>query len=117
MTEIKQLTLDNIAQGAAPALFAEEWQRVLDNIRDLNYDAVTTRSVTLKISVIPNKDRDTGAVMIDVTSKLAPRNGIATSIGIGKDGHGRVVCAEHQQNFDFSTQSNIADLAAEGGGE
>ena len=94
--EINPLTLDNIGEGVAGELFQRELEKVLDNILDINTDPKKTRSITLKITIKPNEDRNLGNIFIDASSTLASNNGYASQVFMGRD-NGQPVCIEHRR--------------------
>lgn len=69
---LERLSLDNINKGAVPELFDEAWKEVLEDIRSLQKPAEAARSVTIKVKIVPDKDRGTGGVQVSVETKLAP---------------------------------------------
>jgi hypothetical protein len=78
MPELKRLTLENAAAGAAPELFARALEEVLANIKDPDTPAEAKRTITLKFEFVPHEDRQGGrneaSVSVACTSKLAAPN-------------------------------------------
>lgn len=74
MSEIdyNQISLDNIAHGAAKEAFEYELQKVMANIADPNTDAKAKRKITLEFTYSPTEDRAAATVAIQCKSKLAP---------------------------------------------
>jgi len=102
----EQVTLASLADGAAMELFQEEFQKVLENIGDVNTDPRATREVCLKVKIKPNEAREVGGVTIDAASKLAPVKKTETVFYFGKR-NGRVVAVENnpkQLTFDDITR-------------
>ena len=88
-TESDPITLANLADGAASEMFGDELQKVLNNIVDPNTPPDKVRSVNLKVSIKPDKERQFAAIEITCDSKLAPYQGATTTAIIGKAGrHG-----------------------------
>jgi len=83
----KAATLETIGGGAALDLFQEEFRRVLGNINDLSVPAETERSITLKFTIKPTKDRGTAAILISATSKMAAIEPHGSHIFIGHEGN------------------------------
>jgi hypothetical protein len=75
--------LTTIGQGAAIALFAAEWRKILDNIADPNTESEARRKITLEITLAPRKDRKSSQLTIDCKAKLAPHRGEAAQIFFG----------------------------------
>lgn len=58
-----KLSLINLNNGAAVEVFDRDLATVMENIKDINTDAETERSITLTVKFKPNPDR-TGAVAV-----------------------------------------------------
>lgn len=71
MPELKELTLESIAAGAASELFDHALAEVLANIRDPNTDAEAKRTIKLEFVFNPHRSRNEAAVSVEVSSKLA----------------------------------------------
>ena len=63
-----KLSLINLNNGACVEIFDRDLQAIMDNIKDINTDAESARSITLTVTFKPNPDR-TGAVAV-VDSKV-----------------------------------------------
>lgn len=100
------VTLDTLAGGALPELFAAELARILANIADPNTDASAKRTVTITVSLKPNRGRDVLDVALSCSSKLAGIMTVETQLFMGKH-QGRLIAVEsdpRQSNlFDQST--------------
>lgn len=77
-------SLADLMGGNAIAAFDDELQAVADNIMDPNTKAAVPRSVTLKLTILPNEGRDIGTVKVEVSSKLAPPQAQATTFFMGR---------------------------------
>ena len=98
----QHVTRLTLADGAAAELFQEEFQRVLENIGDVNTDPKAVREVHLRVRIKPNEMREVGSVTIDASSKLTPVKKAETVFYFGKR-NGRVVAVENnpkQLTFD-----------------
>lgn len=75
MPDLKLVTLDTIAAGAAPELFERALAEILENIKDPNTPAETKRSISLTFEFSPREDRNggrnEGEVVVKCQSKLA----------------------------------------------
>jgi hypothetical protein len=102
-TEVaNELTLANLGSGAAVEKFNESLQLVIANILDPNTEARTKRKIVLEVTMVPDRDRDIGSVMVSCQAKLAPSVSFRTQAYIGKDGD-RYVAFENdpkQVTFD-----------------
>ncbi len=65
-----KLELENINDGAIPELFDHAWQKVIDDIADVNKPAKSKRTITIKIEVAPSEERGHGAIFTSVGIKL-----------------------------------------------
>jgi hypothetical protein len=84
--ESRMVTLDTINSGAVIDLFTEEFDKLLANIADENTDSDKTRSITIKLSVKPKKDRSKADTKVEVTSRLAPLKPHESMIVLSSDG-------------------------------
>jgi hypothetical protein len=84
----KQVTLDNICNGAVKELFDREMQNVSKNIADPNIQATAKRSITITVKIVPNQSRETGHVEVDVGSKLPGVRPASAPIYFGKSVNG-----------------------------
>ena len=89
---MQTVTLDTLAGGALPELFAVEFARLLANIADPNTDT-TTRAITIQIAFKPNRDRDAADVSVTCASKLAGTMHVETKVFVGKQ-HGKWIAVE-----------------------
>ncbi|MGT2969093.1 hypothetical protein [Streptococcus azizii] len=80
-----ELDLTNIADGGLQEKLDKELEKVLDNILDLNTEAKVKRKLTITLTMSANEERTVVDIVMDVTSKLAPQNGVATTILVGRD--------------------------------
>lgn len=77
------IALENLSEGLAVEKFNIELQRVLNNMADINVPAKARRSVTLKVTFVPDETRIVADVLIDCDSKLAANRGAKTQIAMG----------------------------------
>lgn len=66
------IDLDRLLDGTLLKRFGVEWEKVLDNCYDMRAAATKPRTITLKISVIPNIGRDACDIKADITTRLQP---------------------------------------------
>lgn len=79
------LDLTHIADGGLQEKLDKELEKVFDNILDLNTEAKAKRKVTITLTMSSNEERTVVDTVMDVKSKLAPQNGVATTILVGRD--------------------------------
>lgn len=93
----EKVSLATLNGGAAVERFNDELTRVLENILDPNTNAKSARTVTLKVTVRPNEDRNFGAVDISTSSHMAPPKPVGTTIFFGKTINGEILSSENNQ--------------------
>jgi len=106
-TEI--VSLETLRGGAVSERFDIALQNVLDNILDPNTEPEKTRSITLKFSIKPNKDRDFCAVSISSDVKLAPISSLGTEFFIGKQNGKLVACERSLRQTDMLAETPLPD--------
>lgn len=112
--DYRTVTLESLGNGAAAELFAIELQKVIENINDFNTKAEAVRSITIKVLIKPNEQRDSAMVGIQVESKLESIKPFGTVFFFGvKDGQMQVVeSTATEQALPFG--DNIVKAAAGG---
>lgn len=121
MNDEHYVKLESLAEGAALELVNKAFQKVWDNVADVNTVAKAKRTVTLVISVVPDIERKKAEVDIDVKASLAPPRGADTTIWFGKK-DGTVVAAEANPNQqmlfgDKEKKLNVVPMNREEAGE
>ena len=79
------LDLTRIADGGLQEKLDKELEKVFDNILDLNTEAKSKRKVTITLTMSANEERTVVDTIMEVKSKFAPQNGVATTILVGRD--------------------------------
>ncbi|HEP2841406.1 MULTISPECIES: hypothetical protein [Streptococcus dysgalactiae group] len=79
------LDLSHIAEGGLQEKLDNELEKVFDNILDLNTEAKAKRKITVTLTMSSNEERTVVDTIMEVKSKLAPQNGVATTILVGRD--------------------------------
>lgn len=109
--DLPNLTLANIANGAAVELFESELSRVVENILDPNTDAETKRSITLKVTILPDIGRKECSIKVEASSKIAANQPCGGVIFVGKsNGVPCAVTMNQQQEalgFDADTPKAV----------
>jgi len=108
------VTLSTLAKGAVPELCQEEFRRVLENIGDVNTDAEKKREIVIRVTVLPNADREAGHVDVAVSSRLASVKKASSVIYMGRH-HNEAVALENdpKQRGLFEERAPITSI--EGG--
>lgn len=103
---MRTLDLTTLQHGAVIDMFNEEFQKVLCNIADDNVKADATREITIKVSIKPDKTRQTAATKIDVTSRLAPVKSADGMMFIGRDGANLVAYEDNCEQLELTDSSS-----------
>jgi len=111
-------SLDGLMGGAAKVRFKDAMDAVLRNCVDPNTDLKTKRTITITLSVSPDKERKTIGMHFDVRHKLASPEAITKTCMLERDDKGRIMAFE--SNDQLAGQVDIEDVAqpaihAEGG--
>ncbi|MGM0124708.1 hypothetical protein IGI37_002102 [Enterococcus sp. AZ194] len=85
MSKEIDLQLSELAEGAIQEKLDGELQKVFSNIHDPNTPAGVKRTVTIKLDFKPDDNRQVIAVSSDFTTKLAPVEGVSTTVLTGRD--------------------------------
>jgi hypothetical protein len=115
MSNLTEVTLETLQGGAALELFQREWDRAIANLVDPNTLAKAKRTVTLKVTILPEEDRESGDIVLEVGSKLAGTRPVKSRIWVGEK-DGRPVGAEfnpNQPDFFESQDPQIRPLPKE----
>lgn len=72
MSEIEPITLSNLSRGAVDELFSREFDKVLENIADINTSPTAVRTINIKISIKPKESRENGDISIKTSATLSP---------------------------------------------
>ena len=104
MTQVNvanSVEIDELLDGAVKESIAVEFERVAQNMADPNTVAVQDRTITLKIKMKPNINREIVDTTITVVSSCNAHNPpmkttLLMSAAPGRDGVLHVALAEHQ---------------------
>ena len=95
--EVDELSLLTLMGGLAVERFDDELTKVLENIIDPNTKPDATRSITLKVTMKPNKNRGLSDMILEVGSKIANPDKASTTVFIAMTKTGPVA-TEHNPN-------------------
>lgn len=104
---MNMINLSEFAGGAVDERFNIELQEVLENMQNLNTDPLKARTITLKITLKGNSDRNLASAVVDAKSSLVPANGISSTLILDQDKKGNPVAAELKSGIPG--QSFISD--------
>lgn len=108
------ITLISLAGGAAVERFDIELEKVLKNIADVNTEAKVKREISLKVTFVPDEEREIGVVQVAVTSRLPGLKSVTTRVFFGRMG-GKPVAVESnpkQIGLFGPPQSNVVPMGA-----
>lgn len=82
--EFYELNVGNILGGKFPELFNKAIQQLIDNMRDVNTPADSVRKIKFEFTFKPTDDRQTAAVLLATTLKLASMEPCAGTVYVSK---------------------------------
>lgn len=105
MNKLKELTLENIAGGAALEIFQRELNVVAKNIADVNTDPKKTRTVTLTVSFKPDDNREEVKLSVSAKSTIASVKPAGRTVYLGKlNGKPTLIGSNPQQTSFFDPE-------------
>lgn len=117
-TKEEAITLGNIGGGAAVELFDLELRKVLKDVLDPNTDAKTIRSISLRVTLKPDEDREMGVIGVSVASKLAGSKEFLTKAFFGiENGRPEARELETGQGNLFNQDGNVVPITTNTGGQ
>ena len=111
-----------MVNGAIRERVDVEVNKAVDNIIDPNTEPTAKRTITLKIELKPDKERNAISVSASATAKLAPVTAVGTTLVLTGDENGEMMLAEltpqipGQMNMDGQEQKAPAILKIAYGG-
>jgi hypothetical protein len=116
--EVKPVTLDLLGGGIAAEKFSAELSRVLDNIADVNTAEDAVREIKMVFKFKPTKSRAEATVLVEASSKLAPHEGTATHIYLGRKSGRNIAVANDERQVDLAfADPKTAPMEAINGGK
>jgi hypothetical protein len=88
------IDLNTFADGALAERFHQEFERVMENMADLNTDPKKARKIVITLSFAGDKKRDVWNCQVQATSKLAPTEAVESKILLDMDQNGNLVGQE-----------------------
>lgn len=82
---MNKVELQGILGGALQEKFNKSFERVIDNLQDVNTSFKVKRKITISLDFVQNENRDDVKVDVNVVEKLAPQAPMETAFSIGKD--------------------------------
>lgn len=117
MKDVEELSLATMLNGAVIERVDDELAKVLLNVVDPATPATAQRTVTLKLTFKPEKDRSMGSVAIAVSSKLADVEKMGTRLFISMTRVGPVATEynPNQPALPNVMDNNVVPLKVAGG--
>ena len=112
MTKLIDVELGTVARGAAPEVFAHEFRKVLDSIRDLNTDPQAKRKITMTFEFEPLESREEARVTLSAKTVLPAIASVQGHMFMGRaDGQFRATTHDTKQE-DLDLQVTPIDRSA-----
>lgn len=106
---MNKVELQGLVGGALQEKFGKAFERVIENLQDVNTSYKNKRRITITLDFTQNEARDDVSVTVDVVEKLAPQAGMKTSFFIGKDLKSGELFAE-EYGKQIKGQMSLQDL-------
>ena len=106
---MNKVELQGLVGGALQEKFSRSFERVIENLQDVNTSFKNKRKITITLDFTQNESRDDVQVTVDVVEKLAPQAGMKTSFYIGKDLKSGELYAE-EYGKQIKGQMSLKDL-------
>lgn len=85
MSKEIELNLSKLANGAIQEKLDGELKKLFEKIHDPNTSPVAKRAITIKLEFKPDENRQVVSMTSDFSLKLAPVDGVNTTVLTGKD--------------------------------
>lgn len=82
---MEKVKLQEIVGGALQEKFSKSFERVIDNLQDVNTPFKVKRKINIQLDFVQNETRDDVHVNVSVVEKLAPQSPMTTAFSIGRD--------------------------------
>jgi len=82
---MEKVKLQEIVGGALQEKFNKAFERVIDNLQDVNTPFKVKRKINIQLDFVQNETRDDVHVNVSVVEKLAPQSPMTTAFSIGRD--------------------------------
>jgi len=95
--------LNQFAQGALSERFNEELLKILQNIADPNTDPTKVRTLTIKVKIAGDDQRNLANAMIEAQAKTVPAREVPAKVLIDYDENGQLTGAELKSGIPGQT--------------
>lgn len=118
-----KIDLKDMVGGALQQKFQHSFDRVMENLQDVNTPYKDKREITITMKFVQNEARDNVLCDIAVKEKLAMQGGLTTQFAMGKDlTTGEIVAEEYGKQLkgqlstdDIKAFENMAKVDLETG--
>lgn len=97
----------DLNEGSIDELFAREWKKLLENVKDPTTEAEAKRRIVIEISVSPSSDRSMAKIVTKAKTHLASIKADEGAILLELNSKGEVVAmareGANQQELSFPT--------------
>ena len=87
-------SLSDLMDGSVEERFNAELDKVWQNVFEPNTDPKKTRTLTLKVKIIPNERRDSCDFRVNVTSSLVPYTDMSQTVMLSVGADGTIMATE-----------------------
>lgn len=113
---MENINLKDLVGGALQEKFSNSFERVLENMQDVNTPFKPKREINIKISFVQNESRDDVMATVKVSEKLAPQGEMVTHFTVGKDFRtGEIFAQEYGNQLKGQTVMNLGGADPETG--
>jgi len=106
------VTIFTIGNGVLAELFDRELEKVVEDVLDLNSIATAPRSITIKVMVKPDENRNFGHVGITVASSIGKPKPVGSTMYFGRK-NGKIIAVENMaqaEMFDKLGPRKVAEF-------
>ena len=109
---MNKVELKDLVGGALQEKFSKAFEKVIDNLQDVNTSYKVKRKISISLDFTQNESRDDVHVDVAVVEKLAPQAPMTTSFAIGKNLQTGEIYAE-EYGKQIKGQMNLNDYVTE----
>lgn len=104
---MNKVDLREMVGGSLQEKFQHSFERVMENLQDVNTPYKDKREIVIKMIFAQNEQRDNVVVQTKVTEKLASQGALVTQFAMGKDLRTGEIIAEEYGNSQLRGQMKI----------
>lgn len=93
---MSKVDLKEMIGGSVQEKFQHSFDRVMENMQDVNTPYKEKREINIKMTFVQNESRDNVMASVKVSEKLASQGEVMTQFAVGKDlRSGKVIAEEY----------------------